>query len=139
MPTLEDVRHDGHWPSYSRSQAGFTALRPARPLYRSKVECECGWSHRGQAGFRKRDAEQAHNDHLREVREGTYEPEVEVVRADHLREGDALVIGLPRQDRRWEITRFQVDGSFIHLSLSEGKPLTYARSDKVRRVVKRHR
>lgn len=64
---LEDIRLDGHWPSFRRRSAGMTALRPARPLYATSVTCECGWSARGQATEGKRLAEQRHNDHLRDV------------------------------------------------------------------------
>lgn len=66
--TLEDVRQDGHWPSYGSVYAGRTALAPSRPLMSATVRCECGWKFdSGPAGFRRPDAEREHKAHLREV------------------------------------------------------------------------
>jgi hypothetical protein len=65
--TLEEIRDDGHQPTYRRRRAGMTALRPARVLYATTVTCECGWELRGGAGNGKRWAEQHHHDHLRFV------------------------------------------------------------------------
>jgi len=64
---LDEIRSDGHAPTFTRRQAGYTALRPRRPVYANNVKCQCGWEFQGQARSTQRDAEREHNAHLREV------------------------------------------------------------------------
>lgn len=106
--TLADIEAEGHYPSYSRSSAGFTALRPARPIYASRVTCSCGWTYRGQAGYRKRDAEADFRDHLREMDLPTDElkrlAETDAVKRDEAR-AEAIARELEkRPPGRWLVT-----------------------------------
>lgn len=107
--TYAEIEADGHYASYSRQSAGFTALRPARPIYQSTVTCSCGYKHRGQAGYTKRDAERDFRDHLRDMDLPTVElkslAETEAVKRDEAR-AEAIARELEKRPdaARWLVT-----------------------------------
>ena len=61
---LAHYRDNGHAPTFTRRTSGYGFH--GRPLYATTVACECGWRERTNEG--KREAELAHNDHLRDVK-----------------------------------------------------------------------
>lgn len=61
---LAHYRDTGHAPRFTRRASGYGFH--GRPLYAATVVCECGWRKRTRGD--KREAERAHNDHLRDIK-----------------------------------------------------------------------